>query len=145
MFLHALIPNICICGYRFWKWRRFGWYWSDDHVHVWLDGIIYTGIYNGISRNMHETQYTKTSVSSRFSRNIPSIFSLQKMSYLSSHYNTLKWMSGITHFWNDVRKRCSSFDVHGSFTCEFKYSMAIVYGLFNLTIVTMKRPYTISV
>ena len=27
MFLHALIPNICIYGYRFWKWRRFGWYW----------------------------------------------------------------------------------------------------------------------
>ena len=26
-FLHALIPNICIYGYRFWKWRRFGWYW----------------------------------------------------------------------------------------------------------------------
>ena len=27
MFLRALIPNICIYGYRFWKWRRFGWYW----------------------------------------------------------------------------------------------------------------------
>ena len=27
MFLHSLIPNICIYGYRFWKWRRFGWYW----------------------------------------------------------------------------------------------------------------------
>ena len=27
MFLHALIPNICIYGYRVWKWRRFGWYW----------------------------------------------------------------------------------------------------------------------
>ena len=24
MFLRALIPNICICGCRFWKWRRSG-------------------------------------------------------------------------------------------------------------------------
>ena len=39
MFLHALIPNICIYGYRFWKWRRFGWYgWVFLSIsgEVWL-------------------------------------------------------------------------------------------------------------
>ena len=50
-----------------------------------------------------------------------------------------------SHYFNGVRERYSFFDGHSSFACEIKYLLAILYGCFTLSIVMVKRPYTIGV
>ena len=39
-----------------------------------------------------------------------------------------------THYLNSVRKRCSFLDRNGSFSCEVRYLMPVVYSHFTMTI-----------